>query len=159
MEIEIANYLTLVAEGRLSSESKEEIRIMLRAVSEIESIADSCNNLARTIKHRNEGKSVFTDKQNHNIDKIFELVTKSLYQMNSILKKPELSHDDINPSYNIENGINNYRNLLKQHNVEDINNKEYQYQDGVYYMDIVSEAEKLGDYVLNVVQAVIEKKI
>ena len=62
MEIEIANYLTLVAEGRLSSESKEEIRIMLRAVSEIESIADSCNNLARTIKHRNEGKSVFTDK-------------------------------------------------------------------------------------------------
>ena len=159
MEIEIANYLTLVAEGRLSSESKEEIRIMLRAVSEIESIADSCNNLARTIKHRNEGKSVFTDKQNHSIDKIFELVTKSLYQMNSILKKPELSHDDINPSYNIENEINNYRNLLKQHNVEDINNKEYQYQDGVYYMDIVSEAEKLGDYVLNVVQAVIEKKI
>lgn len=159
MEIEIANYLTLVAEGRLSSESKEEIRIMLRAVSEIESIADSCNNLARTIKHRNEGKSVFTDKQNHNIDKIFELVTKSLYQMNSILKKPELSHDDINPSYNIENEINNYRNLLKKHNVEDINNKEYQYQDGVYYMDIVSEAEKLGDYVLNVVQAVIEKKI
>ena len=78
--------------------------------------------------------------------------------MNSILKKPELTHDDINPSYNIENEINNYRNLLKQHNVEDINNKEYQYQDGVYYMDIVSEAEKLGDYVLNVVQAVIEKK-
>ena len=70
-----------------------------------------------------------------------------------------MTHDDINPSYNIENEINNYRNLLKQHNVEDINNKEYQYQDGVYYMDIVSEAEKLGDYVLNVVQAVIEKKI
>ena len=159
MEIEIANYLTLVAEGRLSSESKEEIRIMLRAVSEIESIADSCNNLARTIKHRNEGKSVFTDKQNHSIDRIFEMVTKALQQMNSILKKPELTHDDINPSYNIENEINNYRNLLKQHNVEDINNKEYQYQDGVYYMDIVSEAEKLGDYVLNVVQAVIEKKI
>ena len=159
MEIEIANYLTLVAEGRLSSESKEEICIMLRAVSEIESIADSCNNLARTIKHRNEGKSDFTEKQNHCIDKMFELVTMALHQMNSILKKPELTHDDINPSYNIENEINNYRNLLKQHNVEDINNKQYQYQDGVYYMDIVSEAEKLGDYVLNVVQAVIEKKI
>lgn len=159
MEIEIANYLTLVAEGRLSSESKEEIRIMLRAVSEIESIADSCNNLARTIKHRNEGKSDFTEKQNHCIDKMFELVTMALHQMNSILKKSELTHEDINPSYNIENEINNYRNLLKRHNVEDINNKQYQYQDGVYYMDIVSEAEKLGDYVLNVVQAVIEKKI
>ena len=90
---------------------------------------------------------------------MFELVTKALLQMNSVLKKPELSRDDINPSYNIENEINNYRNLLKQHNVEDINNKDYQYQDGVYYMDIISEAEKLGDYVLNVVQAVIEKKI
>ena len=66
---------------------------------------------------------------------------------------------DINPSYNIENEINNYRNQLKSRNIEDINNKLYQYQDGVYYMDMVSESEKLGDYVLNVVQAVIEKKI
>ena len=79
--------------------------------------------------------------------------------MIEILKKSELVRDDVNPSYNIENEINNYRNQLKIHNVEDINNKKYQYQDGVYYMDIIGEAEKLGDYVQNVVQAVIEKKI
>lgn len=71
----------------------------------------------------------------------------------------EVVHDDINQSYNIENEINNYRNQLKIHNMEDVNNKKYQYQDGVYYMDLVGESEKLGDYVLNVVQAVIEKKI
>lgn len=159
MEIEIANYLTEVSEGRLSSESKEEILIMLRAVSEIESIADSCNNLARSIKRRNEFKSEFTEEQNKHLDHMFELVSGALNRMNLILHKPELVHDDINPSYNIENEINNYRNQLKSRNIEDINNKLYQYQDGVYYMDMVSESEKLGDYVLNVVQAVIEKKI
>ena len=159
MEIEIANYLTCVAEGRLSSEGKEEIRIMLRAVSEIESIADSCNNMARSIKRRNEFKSTFTDEQNHNIDQMLALTEKALNRMIEILKKTELVRDDVNPSYNIENEINNYRNQLKNHNVEDINNKKYQYQDGVYYMDIIGEAEKLGEYVLNVVQAVIEKKI
>ena len=79
--------------------------------------------------------------------------------MNEILHMPEVVHDDINQSYNIENEINNYRNQLKIHNMEDVNNKKYQYQDGVYYMDLVGESEKLGDYVLNVVQAVIEKKI
>ena len=159
MEIEIANYLTCVAEGRLCSEGKEEIRIMLRAVSEIESIADSCNNMARSIKRRNEFKSIFTDEQNHNVDQMLALTEKALHRMIEILKKSELVRDDVNPSYNIENEINNYRNQLKIHNVEDINNKKYQYQDGVYYMDIIGEAEKLGDYVLNVVQAVIEKKI
>ena len=159
MEIEIANYLTCVAEGRLSSEGKEEIRIMLRAVTEIESIADSCNNLARSIKRRNEGKSVFTDEQNHNVDQMFAMVDKALRRMIEILKKSEVVHDDINLSYNLENEINNYRNQLKIHNMEDVNDKKYQYQDGVYYMDIVGESEKLADYVLNVVQAIIEKKI
>ena len=141
MEIEIANYLTCVAEGRLSSEGKEEIRIMLRAVSEIESIADSCNNMARSIKRRNEFKSIFTDEQNHNVDQMLALTEKALHRMIEILKKSELVRDDVNPSYNIENEINNYRNQLKIHNVEDINNKKYQYQDGVYYMDIIGEAE------------------
>lgn len=159
MEVEIANYLTQVSEGRLSSESKEEIRIMLRAVTEIESIADSCNNLARSIKRKNEFKSEFTEEQNKHMDHLFDLVAQAIARMNQIFRKPDLVRDDINPSYNLENEINNYRNKLKSGNIDDVNNKKYQYQDGVYYMDMVSESEKLADYVLNVVQAVIEKKI
>ena len=159
MEVEIANYLTQVSEGRLSSESKEEIRIMLRAVSEIESIADSCNNLARSIKRRNEFKSEFTAEQNAHMDQMFKLVTQALARMNEVMHKPNMEKSDINISYNIENEINNYRNQLKARNIEDINNKQYQYQDGVYYMDMISESEKLGDYIINVVQAFIEKKI
>ena len=91
MEIEIANYLTQVAEGRLSSEGKEEIRVLLRAVSEIESIADSCNNLARSIKRRNEFKSVFTEEQNNHIDQMFKLVSSALDRMNAIMHKSDLN--------------------------------------------------------------------
>ncbi|MDR1201213.1 MAG: Na/Pi cotransporter family protein [Tannerellaceae bacterium] len=158
MEIEIANYLTHVAEGRLSSESKEELRIMLRAITEIESIADSCNNLAGSIKRRNEGKSTFTDEQNEHFDHMLSLIDKALQQMNKTLHQQETTHDDINPSYNIENEINNYRNQLKLRNLEDVDNKKYDYQDGVYYMDIISECERLGDYIINVMQAIVEKK-
>jgi phosphate:Na+ symporter len=158
MEIEIANYLTHVAEGRLSSESKEELRVMLRAISEIESIADSCNNLARDIKRRNEGKSVFTDEQNEHFDHMLSLIDKALLQMNKTLHLQETTHDDINPSYNIENEINNYRNQLKLRNLEDVDKKKYDYQDGVYYIDIISECERLGDYIINVMQAIVEKK-
>jgi phosphate:Na+ symporter len=159
MEVEIANYLTFVSEGRLSSESKEEIRTMLRAVTEIESIADSCNNLARAIRRRNEGKGEFTEGLNHNMDQMFAIVDQAIKEMNVVLHKAEVVHDDINVSYNIENEINNYRNQLKIKNMEDINLKQYDYQVGVYYMDMVAECEKLGDYVINVVQAVVEKKI
>ncbi|MDR1881071.1 MAG: Na/Pi cotransporter family protein [Tannerellaceae bacterium] len=158
MEIEIANYLTHVLEGRLSSESKEEIRVMLRATTEIESIADSCFNLARTIKRRNEGHSVFSEEQNHGFDQMMSLLDDAISYMNKTLHKQEVVHDDINPSYNFENEINNYRNQLKLHNIEDVNRKKYQYQDGVYYMDMISECEKMGDYIINVMQAIVEKK-
>lgn len=161
MEIEIANYLTKVLEGRLSSQGKENIRIMLRVISEIESVADSCNNLAKAIKRRNDGKSVFIDSQNHNIDHMFSLDDKAIARMNELLEKQdhEITNDDMGISINTENEINNYRNQLKIDNLENIDAKRYNYSDGVYYMDIVSECEKLGDYVINVAQAVVGRKI
>lgn len=159
MEVEIANYLTRVLEGHLSAEGKEDIRIMLRTVSEIESVADSCNNLARGIKRRNDAKSIFTEGQNHHVKHLFLLASKAVEHMNEILNKQETSRDDIALSYNLENEINSYREMLKNKNIDDIDKKAYNYSDAVYYMDIVSECEKLGDYVLNVVQAVVEKKL
>ena len=161
MELEIANYLTRVLEGRLSSYGKENVRMMLRAVSEIESVADACNNLAKAIKRRNDGKSEFTEDQNSSIKHMFSICDKAIDRMNELLEKSaqELSKEDsIALSTNIENEINNYRNKLKSDNIENIDSKMYTYQDGIYYMDIVSECEKLGDYVINVAQAVVKKK-
>ena len=131
---------------------------MLREISELESIGDACYNMARIISRKRSGKDEFTEDQYNHLHQMFELTDDALEQMTQILVAHRGSVD-VNRSFNIENEINNYRNQLKSRNIEDINNKLYQYQDGVYYMDMVSESEKLGDYVLNVVQAVIEKKI
>ena len=158
MEVEIANYLTRVLEGRLSAEGKNNIRVMLRAVSEIESIADSCNNIARTIKHRNDAKGHFTDEQNHNVEHMMSLINAALIHMKDILHRQSGTRDDMVVSYNMENEINSYRNMLKNDNINNIDNKRYKYSDSIYYMDIISEYEKMGDYILNVVQAIVEKK-
>ena len=153
MELEIANYLNQVSEGRLSSESKLQIRAMLREVTEIESIGDSCYNLARTINRKRQTNQDFTEKQYEHIHFMMKLTNDALAQMIVVVEKPEHQSIDINKSFNIENEINNYRNQLKNQNILDVNNKEYDYQMGVYYMDIIAECEKLGDYVVNVVGA------
>src|SRR5574344_44499 len=152
MEIEIANYLDNVSDAHLSVETKAKIRAMLREISEIESIGDSCYNVARTINRRLKGKEEFTEKQIEHIHQMFELTDDSLTQMNVLLsgRKDNL---DANRSFNIENEINNYRNQLKSENINDINSHEYTYSIGTMYMDIISECEKLGDYVVNVVEA------
>ena len=153
MELEIANYLNQVSEGRLSSESKLQIRAMLREVTEIESIGDSCYNLARTINRKRQTNQDFTEKQYEHIHFMMKLTDDALAQMIVVVEKPEHQSIDVNKSFNIENEINNYRNQLKNQNILDVNNKEYDYQMGVYYMDIIAECEKLGDYVVNVVEA------
>ncbi len=161
MELEIANYLNEVSEGRLSSESKLKIRTMLREVTELESIGDSCYHLASTINHKFRGNEDFTEKQYDHIHQMLQLTDNALQQMVS-LEEDEYYLVDPNKSFNIENERNNYRNQLKDQNVLDVNNKEYNYQMGVHYMDIISECEKLGDYVINVVEArtdIKEKKI
>ena len=153
MELEIANYLNQVSEGRLSTESKLQIRAMLREVTEIESIGDSCYNLARTINRKRQTNQDFTEKQYEHIHFMMKLTNDALAQMIVVVEKPEHQSIDINKSFNIENEINNYRNQLKNQNILDVNNKEYDYQMGVYYMDIIAECEKLGDYIVNVVEA------
>ena len=154
MELEIANYLNQVSEGRLSSESKLRIRTMLREVTEIESIGDSCYNLARTINRKRQADTDFTEKQYDHIHFMMKLTNDALTQMIVVLERDDhYSSADINKSYNIENEINNYRSQLKNQNILDVNNKEYDYQTGVYYMDLIGECEKLGDYVVNVVEA------
>lgn len=154
MEVQIADYLNKVSEGRLSAESKTEIQHMMKQVSELESIGDSCYNLARTIRRRrqNSPNEDFTEKQYEHVHNMFELVDQSLTQMEYIVKSPDANVADVNKSMNVENEINNYRKQLKNQNVDDINNRLYNYQLGVYYMDLISECEKLGDYVVNVIE-------
>ena len=152
MEIEIANYLDQVSDSHLSDETKAKIRAMLREISEIESIGDSCYNIARTLNRRIKGKEDFIPSQYEHMHQMMELTDQALTQMNITLVGHKVDND-ANLSFNIENEINNYRNQLKSQNINDVNNHLYTYAIGTMYMDIVQECEKLGDYVVNVVEA------
>ena len=159
MEVEIATYLTKVADGRLSDESKHQIQMNLRVVSEIESVADSCYNLARTIQRRNQGKVSFTEDVNANIELMFNLVESATVQMSHILEATTLQISDINKTQNLENEINNFRNQLKTQNILDVNDAKYPYASSVIYMDMIVECEKMGDYIVNVVEALADSKL
>lgn len=155
MEIEIANYLNKVSDGRLSYEGKIKVSTMLSIVTEIESIADSCFNIAKTLLRKESAHVKFSDGIYTNIDTMFHYVSEAMKNMLVILRDFESRHEsDLLFSLNKEHEINNYRNLLRTENIENINNKQYEYESGIYYMDIVCEAEKLGDYIINVVEGV-----
>ena len=153
MELEIAKYLDTVSDAHLSDETKAKIRAMLREISELESIGDACYNMARTINRKYNGKQDhFTDRQYEHIHQMMGLTNNSLTEMNRLMGGRKESYD-VNRTFNIENEINNYRNQLKAQNIVDINNHEYTYAVGTIYMDLINECEKLGDYVVNVVEA------
>ena len=152
MEIDIANYLHDVSDAHLSDETKAKMRAMLREISEIESIGDSCYKLARFFNRYHTGKEEFSGYQLKNIKTMMELVDNSLTEMNKTLVSYK-EQNDINRTYNIENEIDNYRDMIKAENFSEVNDQKYSYAIGTMYSDIFDECETLGDYVLNVVEA------
>ena len=139
---------------RLSFDGKMRVNSMLSIVTEIESIGDCCYNLARTLQRKQDSHIVFNDEIIGNIDAMFKLNAEALNNMVLLLSSNEPTMSEIMVSYNKECEINNFRNQLRKSNIENINNKHYEYQSGIYYMDMVAECERLGDYVINVVDAI-----
>ena len=153
MELEIAKYLEQVSDAHLSDETKGKIRAMLREISELESIGDACYNMARTINRKyTQKQDHFTEQQYSHLHQMMGLADNALTEMNHLMGGRKESYD-VNRTFNIENEINNFRNQLKAQNIVDINNHSYTYAEGTVYMDLVNECEKLGDYVVNVVEA------
>ena len=152
MEIEIARYLDKVSDAHLSDDTKGKIRSMLREISELESIGDSCYNIARILKRKRGGKEDFSEKQYERINQMYELTDDCLSQMNVLLlgRKDKF---DMRRSFNIETEINNYRDQLRNENINDIDSHEYSYNIGTMYIDIICECERLADYVVNVIEA------
>jgi len=153
MEMEIASYLNKVSKGRLSDASKSQIQKMLRQITELESIGDSVYNLGRTLnRHRMHCQEAFTAEQTQHMLTMMQLVGGALAEMLKQIDQPT-TKTGIKTSVNIEHEINNYRTQLKNQNLQDVNTGRYDYQLGVFYVDFISECEKLGDYVMNVVEA------
>ncbi len=153
MEIEIAKYLEAVSDAHLSDDTKAKIRAMLREISELESIGDACYNMARTINRKFSSKQEhFNEKHYEHIHHMMDITDRALTNLN-VLMSGRKSDYDVNLTFNTEKEINNYRDLLKSQNILDIENNEYTYGVGTIYMDLINECEKLGDYVVNVVEA------
>ena len=157
MEIEIANYLSEVSEGHLSVESKVALQSMLREISEIESIGDAFYNMARAVNRIFKSEDDFTEEQYGRIREIMSLCDTALDQMMNVVE--DIPHANPKLTLNLEIGINECRKRLKELNLADINDKKYNYQIGVHYMDLVNGCEKLGDYIVNVVEAHVKHRL
>ena len=158
MEYEIAQYLNQVADGRLSDQSKHEVHKMLRIVSELESVGDANYNLSRYIRHKHEHNVKYTEYQDKNVEMMLYLVSGAETIMVEALERVNITEDEFHEMTNMENEINNFRDELKMQNMQHITEKEYDYSTGVNYMDIILEIEKMGDYIINVDEAVYEHK-
>lgn len=152
MEIEIANYLEQVGREHLSDDTKEKTRIILRQIGELESIGDACYKMARMIAQMRENKEDFVEEQYAKLHDMFRLVNEALVQMIIVVtgRREDLSLDD---SISIENDINELRDRLRIDTVVGVNLHKYSYSLGTLYTDIVADCEKIGDYVMNIVEA------
>ena len=152
LETEIAQYLEQVSNGHLSDQTKKKIRQMMREISELESVGDACYKLAKTIDRKQESGKAFVKHQNEQLQAFMTLCERALRQMNTVMHGHRSDHD-IQETYRMEKDINQMRKRLKEENVFAVNDHEYDYSVGTLYVDMINELEKLGDYVVNVVEA------
>ena len=154
MEFEIGSYLNKVLDGRLSSQAKSRVASLLSIISELESIGDSCNNIAKALVRKEEADAHFNEYNYANIDEMLRLVSEAMTNMLMVLTDIDnVTAEDLMRSYNKEREINNFRNQCRTENIENVNQKKYPYKAGIFYMDIVCEAEKLGDFIVNVIDS------
>ena len=158
MEIEIATYLGKVSNEHLSNDTKWKIRDMLRQINELESIGDACFKMARTLQHRHESHENFTAQQYARLHEMLQLVNEALTQM-MVVVSGRRENLNIDASQEIEHEINTLHDNFKAENIRDINNQAYSYAIGSIYYDIIAECEKLGNYVMNVVEARLGKRL
>lgn len=156
LELAIAHYLEKVSDAHLSDDTKDKIRQMMREISELESISDSCYNLARSFNRRQELNLKLTPELTENVRKMMQLTDDALKEMNLLIKGPR-EQQTMNETFRIENEINTLRNKLKAENIINVDSRKYDYSLGTMYIDIINECEKLGDYVVNVVEARLKK--
>jgi len=153
LELEIVRYLNQIDKSAISGHMAARTRSLFRMVDELESIGDACYKMARTVLRKNEHKVKFINMQQQNIDRVMQLTQEAVDQMVRLLQKPELTSVDMQRAYNQEDAINALRGQYRDQNIANVQSGYYTYQSGTLYMDLVNSCEKLGDYVVNVLEA------
>ena len=156
IELEIASYLNKIAEGELSEESGRRLQAMYKIISEIESIGDSGFSIARILERKKSQNKKFDEEMLKKLDQMFVLLEKAFDNMIDNLDQGYTKVSNITDAENSETDINLLRNKLKDEHLENLENNIYGYQTGVFYMDIVAECERVGDFIINVSEAIVE---
>lgn len=153
MEVEIATYLTRIAEDDISHDSSKKIRAMLKIVDDMESVGDIIFRLSKIIDNSIKRKVILTSGQHNSLSELFALLNEAFVEMN---KNLELSFAAVNPkrAHELEKKINEKRNQLRHQHVDDLKEKKYKHKLGTFYSDVFSISEKVGDYVINVTEAI-----
>lgn len=152
MEINIARYLEQVSSAHVSDDTKVKIRNMMREIGELESIGDSCFNLARALKRRRDQSEEFGEAMQTHLELMFSLCDHAIIQLCRIMQGPKEDYN-ISDSYAIEADIDRYCQEFLHQNLEDVNNHVYNYSTGTIYVALIKECEKVGDYIINAVEA------
>ena len=155
IEYEIASYLNEVSSNEISQEAANEIKAMYKIIGEMESLGDSGEAIGRILKRKNVHGKVFDKSILDRLNKMMDLVQKAYDVMIENLKQDNLR--DISNAENCEYNINECRNHLREEHIVNIESNSYNYLTGVYFMDVLSELEKIGDFLINVSQAVVGK--
>ena len=158
IELEIAKFLDQVKDGVISEESARRIQAMYKIISELESIGDSGFNVARILQRRNIHSMKFDEGMVKKLNYMMDLLTQGFEAMIYNLEKGSTQINDIANAQDIEQDINEYRNNLKEEHLLNLENKSYNYLTGVYYMDLVNECEHVGDFMINISEAIMEIK-
>ncbi|MBR5299521.1 MAG: Na/Pi cotransporter family protein [Bacteroidales bacterium] len=153
VEYEIASFLNAVSAGDISEETSKKIKAMYKIIGELESLGDSGESISRILSRRNIHRKTFDQDTVKKLEDMAAAVENAyeamIVNLNSA-HKAQLA--EISNAYNAEDRINNLRNYLRDSEIEEIESGRKNYQTSVYYMDIVSEFEKMGDFIINISQ-------
>ena len=158
IEFEIAKYLNDISEGQLSEESGRRLQAMYKIISELESVGDSGFNVARILQRRNIHNKTFDESMVKKLNYMTELLETGFDAMITNLTLGYDKITDISNAQNVEQDINEYRNNLREEHLLNLENNVYSYLTGVYYMDLIAEYEHVGDFLINISEAIIEIK-
>ena len=153
VEFEIASYLNEVSKSEISEESGARIKAMYKIIGEMESLGDSGEAIGRMLQRKNVHGKTFDEAMLRRLNKMMDLVENAYQAMIENLKKRYADLTDISNATDSEIQINEYRNALREEHIVNLESNSYNYQTGVFYMDIVSELEKMGDFIINISQA------
>lgn len=154
IEYEIATFLNSVSAGDISEETSAKIKAMYKIIGELESLGDSGESISRILSRKNIHKKAFDQDTLKKLEDMVSSVNDAYEAMIFNLKAAHKGDlEEISNAYNAEDRINNLRNILREAEIEDIESSGKNYQTSVYYMDIVSELEKMGDFMINISQA------